>query len=195
MDVKGVLFVGVGGDGIITVSNVLAEALMLAGFDVKKSEIHGMSQRGGSVSASVRFGDKVYSPTDRKGNVMFMIATEKVEAARWVEFLYKDSVVIVNDRVVPIMNAKIEVEKLDSFLDKLNTKVFIKRKFLEDALGLGNPRVTNTIMLGLMSRYLPIESDHVREAIERIVPDKVKEINIKAFEYGMKLKDEYDSEG
>ncbi len=195
MDIKSVLFVGVGGDGIVTASTLLAEAFMLAGFDVKKSEIHGMSQRGGSVSASVRFGDRVYSPTDKKGNVMFMMATEKVEAARWVEYLHKDAVVLVNDRVVPIINQPIDEGFIDKFLASIKTRVFVKRRFLNDAIALGNAKVANTIMLGFLSRFLPIESAHIEEAVERVVPEKLRQINISALHLGMELADEINLRG
>ncbi len=190
MNIESVLFVGVGGDGIITVSNVVAQACMLSGLDVKKSEIHGMSQRGGSVSASVRFGEKVYSPTDRLGSVKYMMATEKIEMLRWVQYLNKDSIVVVNDRVVPIVNQIIDEENINSSMDRINTKVMIKRKFINDAASLGNEKVTNTIMLGVLSKYISIENKFFMEAIDAIVPDKIKKINIDAFELGIKLAEE-----
>ncbi len=185
--IESVFFVGVGGDGIITASNITAEAFMLAGLDVKKSEIHGMSQRGGSVSASVRFGKKVYSPTDKLGNVGFMIATEKVEALRWIEYLNNSSVVVINDRIVPIINQTIDEQKIDEGIEGINVRVSIKRNFLKDADNLGNIRVANTIMLGFLSKYLPIDYDFFIKAIENIVPQKIADINKKAFEFGANI--------
>ncbi len=187
MNIESVLFVGVGGDGIITVSNVVSEACMLAGLDVKKSEIHGMSQRGGSVSASVRFGEKVYSPTDKLGSVQYMMATEKIEALRWIQYLNKNSVVVVNDRIVPIINQIIDEDNIDLLVNKIDTKILIKRKFIDDAVKLGNEKVTNTIMLGVLSKYIPVENKFFMEAIDIIVPDKIKQINIEAFNLGMEL--------
>ncbi len=187
MDIKSVLFVGVGGDGIITASNIASQAFMLAGLDVKKSEIHGMSQRGGSVSASVRFGEKVYSPTDKLGEVNFMIATEKIEALRWIKYLNEDSVVVVNDRIVPIINQTIDEEEIDALTDRFKTRVFIKRKFFNDAQKLGNIRITNTIMLGFLSKYISIDEKFFIDAIESIVPEKIKNINIEAFDFGRNL--------
>ncbi|WP_022670006.1 indolepyruvate oxidoreductase subunit beta [Hippea alviniae] len=191
MNITSVLFVGVGGDGIITASNIVAQACMLAGFDVKKSEIHGMSQRGGSVSASVRFGDKVYSPTDKKGSVQFMFATEKVELLRWVEYLNPASKVIANDRIVPIIGQTIDENKIDEMIQSLTVEKLIKRKFSEDAKKLGNPRLTNTIMLGVLSKFLPIDEKYFFEAIDDVLPEKLRTVNATAFSYGVNLAKEY----
>jgi len=185
--VESILFVGVGGDGIITVSNIVAEAFMLADYDVKKSEIHGMSQRGGSVSASVRFGDRVYSPTDKKAGVGFVIATEKVEFLRWVGYYRKNAVCVVNDRLVPIINKELDEGFIDKAIEDLKIEKLIKRRFLDDALKIGNPRVANTIMLGVISRFLPVDVSTIKEAIERVVPGKVLEINLRAFEHGLNI--------
>jgi len=188
MGIESVLFVGVGGDGIITASNIVAEAFMLSGLDVKKSEIHGMSQRGGSVSASVRFGEKVYSPTDKLGGVKFMLATEKIEALRWIKYLNKDSVVVVNDRITPIINQTIDEGKIEESMKKFDTKVFIERNFIEDAKKIGNIKIANTIMLGVLSKFIPIEEKFFIKAIDNIVTEKIRDINLKAFEYGKSIK-------
>ncbi len=189
-NIESVLFVGVGGDGIITVSNVVAEACMLAGLDVKKSEIHGMSQRGGSVSASVRFAKKVYSPTDKLGGVKYMMATEKLEALRWISYLNKDSIMVINDRLVPIINQQIDEKEIDGLFDNIKPKFFVKKEFLSYAESLGNDKVANTIMLGVLSKFLPIDQETFLEAIDVVVPDKIKSINIEAFKYGLALADE-----
>ncbi len=191
MNINSVLFVGVGGDGIITASNVVAYACMFAGFDVKKSEIHGMSQRGGSVSASVRYGDKVYSPTDKMGSVQFMLATEKVEMLRWVRYLNKDSIVIVNDRIVPIIGETIDEESIDDMIETVDVRKLIKRRFIDDASRLGNPRLVNTIMLGLLSHFMGIEERYFVEAIDQVLPEKLRTMNKSAFSYGLKLSEEY----
>ncbi len=191
MNINSVLFVGVGGDGIITASNVVAYACMFAGFDVKKSEIHGMSQRGGSVSASVRYGDKVYSPTDKMGSVQFMLATEKVEMLRWVRYLNKDSIVIVNDRIVPIIGQTIDEDSIDGMIETVGVRKLIKRRFIDDANRLGNSRLVNTIMLGLLSRFMGIEERYFVEAIDQVLPEKLRTINQSAFSYGLKLSEEY----
>ncbi len=191
MNINSVLFVGVGGDGIITASNIVAQACMLAGFDVKKSEIHGMSQRGGSVSASVRFGDLVYSSTDKLGSVRYMLATEKIEMLRWVRYLHRDAVVVVNDRIVPIIGQTIDENKIDSMIESLVTVKIIKRKFLADAEVLGNIRLANTIMLGVLSAFLGIDENHFIQAIDEVLPEKLRTINQSAFNYGLKLSKEY----
>ncbi len=187
IDVDSILFVGVGGDGIITVSNIASETFMLAGFDVKKSEIHGMSQRGGSVSASVRFGKRVYSPTDKLGSVKFMIATEKIEALRWIEYLNEESVVVVNDRIVPIINQNIDEEGIETQMNKFQTKVFIKRRFIDDAKEIGNVKVVNIIMLGVLSNHIPVNEKFFIKAIENIVPYNIRAVNLDAFKFGKEL--------
>ncbi len=187
MNIVSVLFVGVGGDGIITASNIVAQACMLAGYDVKKSEIHGMSQRGGSVSASVRFGDKVYSPTDKLGSVKYMLATEKIEMLRWVRYLNRDSVVVVNDRIVPIIGQTIDEDRIDNMVEQVQTKNLVKRKFLLDSEKLGNPRLSNTIMLGVLSNFLEIDEKYFHDAIDLILPEKLRTINQSAFSYGKNL--------
>jgi len=187
MNIVSVLFVGVGGDGIITASNIVAQACMLAGYDVKKSEIHGMSQRGGSVSASVRFADKVYSPTDKLGSVQFMLATEKIEMLRWIRYLNRDSVIVVNDRIVPIIGQTIDEDKIDSMVEQVQTKTIVKRKFLLDSEKLGNPRLSNTIMLGVLSNFLEIDEKHFHDSIDLVLPEKLRTINHTAFSYGKNL--------
>ncbi len=191
MNIYSVLFVGVGGDGIITASNVVAYACMFAGFDVKKSEIHGMSQRGGSVSASVRYGDRVYSSTDKMGSVQFMLATEKVEMLRWVRYLNNDSIVVVNDRIVPIIGQTIDESNIDGMIETVKVRRLIKRKFIDDANKLGNARLVNTVMLGLLSRFMGIDEKYFVDAIDQVLPEKLKTINQFAFSYGLKLSEEY----
>ncbi len=191
MNIQSVLFVGVGGDGIITASNIVAEACMLAGYDVKKSEIHGMSQRGGAVSASVRFGDRVYSPTDKLGSVQFMLATEKVEMLRWVRYLNENSTVVVNDRIVPIVNQTINEMEVDKMIGVVKIKKIILRKFTEDAEKLGNLRLVNTIMLGVLSNFVEINEKYFIDAIDNLLPERLRTINQYAFSYGRNLSKEY----
>ncbi len=187
MNIDSILFAGVGGDGIITASNVAAEAFILAGFDVKKSEIHGMSQRGGSVSASVRFGEKVYSPTDKLGSVSFVIATEKIEALRCVKYLHKDSIMIINDRIMPIINQEINEAEIDAMIKSINIQTIHIDNFLEFAKKLNNEKVINTIMLGVLANYLPIDNKYFHKAIENIIPSKIKAVNIAAFNEGLSI--------
>ncbi len=191
MNINSVLFVGVGGDGIITASNVVAYACMFAGFDVKKSEIHGMSQRGGSVSASVRYGNKVYSPTDKMGSVQFMLATEKVEMLRWVRYLNNDSIVVVNDRIVPIIGQTIDESNIDGMIETVKVEKLIKRRFIKDANRLGNSRLVNTIILGLLSRFMGIDEKYFVEAIDQVLPEKLRTVNQSAFSYGLNLSEKY----
>lgn len=190
MDIKSILFAGVGGDGIITASNVAAMACMLAGFDVKKSEIHGMSQRGGSVSASVRFGEAVYSPTDALGRVDYIFATEKIEALRAYKYLNSGSIGIINDRIVPIVNQEIDAEDIEKKLESMKIKKIV-RNFAEDAVKLDNLKVINTIMIGVLSCYMPLEKKYFTEAINKIIPRRILTLNLDAFYEGILIGEKY----
>ena len=184
-----VLIVGVGGQGVITASEVFAKVAMLSGYDVKKSEIHGMSQRGGSVSSHIRFNKvRVYSPVAPKGEVDFLMSFEKLEALRWIDFLKEEGIVIVNDfRWDPLPVSSGEEPYPEGVIEKIrerrNAIIF---KATELAKELGNIRVTNTILLGTLARQLPFDKEVWLKVIEERVPPKTVEINKRAFEEGYK---------
>ena len=187
---KSLLLVGVGGQGTILVSKILSEGLIDAGYDVKMSEIHGMSQRGGSVTTQIRFGDKVYSPTINKGEADVLVSFEKLEAARYIELLKKDGALIVNEEEMWPLPVLIGAEEYPGgIMEELNKKIdnvvsVNARKIAEE---LGEPRSQNIVMLGLMVKSLDLEDIDWKGKIKSFLPEKVHEVNIKAFEKGLSL--------
>lgn len=186
---KNILLVGVGGQGTILASKLLTTGLMEEGYDVKMSEIHGMSQRGGNVSSQVRYGDKVESPVIELGSADVIVAFEKMEALRALEYSKKDGLVVVNDveiESMPILSGKFDypsdvIEILES---KVKTIVVEASKH---AAELGNSKVMNIILLGTIIKSMELE--HINW--EKIIKDNVKpafvDINIKALELGKTL--------
>lgn len=188
--VKSLLLVGVGGQGTILVSKILSQGLIEEGYDVKMSEIHGMAQRGGSVTTQIKFGEKVYSPSIGTGEADVMIAFEKVEAARYLYQLKKGGKLIVNDvemYPLPVLTGR---EKYpDGVIEALkeevkNTKVVNARKVAED---LGELKTQNVVMLGCLVKALGLENINWIDLIKANLPEKVHEINIKAYEKGLNL--------
>ncbi len=187
MAVKTVVVAGVGGQGIITASNLLSEAALEAGFDVKKSEIHGMSQRGGDVTSTVRFGEKVYSPIVGYGEADFILSFEKLEALRNLPYLKKEGLIIVNDyRIDPLPvasgYARYPENIIEYLKDRVNTIVVNARELAEKA---GNIRTMNVVLLGVLAHYLDIPLEIWERVIETRVPSKYIEVNKKAFQLGL----------
>ncbi|HSH36623.1 MAG TPA: indolepyruvate oxidoreductase subunit beta [Schnuerera sp.] len=188
--VKSLLLVGVGGQGTILVSKILSQGFVKEGYDVKMSEIHGMSQRGGSVTTQIKFGEKVYSPSIDKGGADILVAFEKLEAARYIEQLKKNGTLIVNDEEIyplPVLSGFAEYPEgvLDNLKNKVeNIKIIEARKIAEE---LGEPRSQNIVMLGSMVKALGLENIDWVELIKENLPDKVHNVNIKAFEKGLSL--------
>lgn len=188
-DVKSILFVGVGGQGTILASKLLTEGLMKHGYDVKMSEVHGMAQRGGSVTTQVRFGKKVYSPLIEKGDADAIVSFEKSEAARYVSYLKKGGHLIVNDYEIQPVTVMIGNDKYPENLnEKLstlveNTVIVDAAKIAEE---LGNIKAQNVVLLGALIKALELENINWNEAIESIIPSKAIEINKKALSAGMK---------
>ena len=187
--VKSVLLVGVGGQGTILAAKLLTTGLMMAGYDVKMSEIHGMSQRGGSVSSQVRFGDKVESPVIEIGGADVLVSFEKMEALRWLNYLKPDGLVVVNDFKIysmPIRSGKFEYPKgiVDELSNKVKTIAVDAAKLASD---LGNAKVMNVILLGAIVKSMGLESIDW----DKIIRDNVKEqfvaLNLQAFKLGMEL--------
>jgi indolepyruvate ferredoxin oxidoreductase beta subunit len=184
-DTVSVLFAGVGGQGIILSSRVLAHAAINAGFDVKVSEVHGMAQRGGSVEGSVRFGKKVYSPTT--GEADFIIALEKLEALRYVPRLKSEGTVIINDyEIYPSTLYSKDAsypEKIEKKIKKITPNSYFVPA-VEIAKSLGEIRAANIVLLGLLSNFLPFDCDCWIESIEKNVKQKAVKLNIRAFVRG-----------
>lgn len=188
-NVKTILLAGVGGQGTILVSRILTHALMAAGYDVKMSEIHGMAQRGGSVSTTVRYGPKVYSPLIGKGGADILVAFEEMEAVRWTDWLKPQGVVVVNDyRIRPLPVASGAAQYPDNCISELEGafRTVIVRAG-EEAIRLGNPRVMNVILLGALVQAFGMDEFDWEGALKAQVPPKFLDINRQAFERGRQL--------
>ncbi|BBO81034.1 indolepyruvate oxidoreductase [Desulfosarcina ovata subsp. sediminis] len=182
-----VLVVGTGGQGVITASEIMSDVAMLSGFDTKKSEIHGMSQRGGVVTSHVRYSEKVYSPTIMEGEADILLSFELAETVRWMHYLKPDGHVITSlQRIIP----PAVYAGMGSYPD--NAEMVIRQgvshSILVDALlmaeDLGNPRLVNTILLGVASTLLDLPVDGWESVIADRVPPKFKELNLVAFDRG-----------
>lgn len=179
--------VGVGGQGTILAAKILCSALIGAGYDVKMTEIHGMSQRGGSVSSEIRYGEKIYSPVIEKGHADVLVSFEQMEAARNIDYLKKDGKLIVNDLKINSMvtlNGKIEYPKniIDSLKQTVDTLVI---NGTEEAIELGNAKTMNIIMLGALVKTLKMEDLDFEQAIKDNVKVKFIDINLQAYKLGM----------
>lgn len=186
---KSILLVGVGGQGTILASKLLTIGLMESGYDVKMSEIHGMSQRGGSVSSQVRYGEKVYSPVIEKGGAEILVSFEKMEALRWLDYLKKDGKIITNNYKIesmPIITGKAKYleEEINDELRKVGAKLIDASKH---AINLGNPKTMNIILLGSLVKSMNLEHIDWNKIISNNVKKEFVDINIEAFKVGMNL--------
>ena len=187
MQTKNIMIVGVGGQGSLLASKLLGHLLLTEGYDVKVSEVHGMSQRGGSVVTYVRFGDKVYSPIIDKGEADFIVSFEKLEAARYVEYLKEDGRIVTNTQEVdpmPVITGAAEYpENLVEKMEALGIKVDAM-----DCLSLaneaGSSKAVNIVLMGRLSKYFDIPVEKWEKAITACVPEKFVELNLKAFDLG-----------
>lgn len=189
-NVHSILLSGVGGQGTILVSKILTEGLLAGGYDVKMSEIHGMAQRGGSVSTQVRYGEQVDSPIIGPGEADVLVAFEKMEAVRNSQFLKPDGVAVINNlEIVPLPVASGKVEYPQGLLEAMqaNFKVY-SFDAMKEALEIGNPKVANVVLFGAMVEAFPVLQKLEWEGvIERVVPAKFKEINLLAFRKGREM--------
>ena len=185
-----VFLAGVGGQGILLASEILSETFMLAGFDVKKSEIHGMSQRGGSVVSHVRYGREVFSPIVPEGEGDILFGFELLETCRYLSLLKKGATVIANDLCIPppsvLSGKEVYPEGLTEKIGSLFPD-FLLVDGLKLATEAGNPRAANTALLGAVSKRLDIPEEFWMEAMAKMVPAKAIEVNRKAFLAGRNL--------
>ena len=187
-DTKSILLVGVGGQGTILASKILSEGLVRKGYDVKMSEIHGMSQRGGSVTTHVRFGTEVSSPVVPEGEADVLVAFEKVEAVRWLKYLKKGGRLVVNNFEIyslPVLTGAAKypdevVEKLEKEVPDL--KIFNAGEIAE---GLGNIKAQNVVLLGALVKAMGLEDIDWESVLNELVPAKLLDLNIKAFKAGL----------
>lgn len=185
-NVKSAILVGVGGQGAILISKIMTNGFLKAGYDVKQSEVHGMAQRGGSVSTQVRWGDRVYGPVFGKGEADIMVALERMEAVRYAEFLKPDGVAVINDYAQNSTTIASGAETYPEGCIEAMEKHFkvIALKAGEIAMELGNPKCMNVVLFGAMCDALGCPEINWEEIVAETVPAKVKELNLKAFRAG-----------
>lgn len=185
-----ILIVGVGGQGTLLSSRIVAQVAVQMGYDVKVSEVHGMAQRGGSVVTQVRYGEKIYSPIIKKGDADVILAFEKIEAARWLDYLKPGGLVIINNERVnplPVMSGKAK------YPDDIHEKVanVVDRTVVADATDIaircGNIKAANVVLVGMLSQAISMPAEEVEKAIRAIVPAKALEVNLAAFREGCQL--------
>ena len=187
MDTKNVMIVGVGGQGSLLASKLLGRLLLSEGLDVKVSEVHGMSQRGGSVVTYVRYGEHVYSPVIDEEGADFIVSFELLEAARWLPYLKKDGVIVTNTQQIdpmPVITGNAtypedlvkKMKETGARVDALNC--------LELAEKAGSAKAVNLVLMGRLSHYFDLEDEKWQKAIEESVPPRFLEMNRKAFELG-----------
>ena len=188
METKAIMIVGVGGQGTLLASHVLGSVLGTAGYEVKVSDVLGMSQRGGSVVTYIRYGEKVYSPVIEKGQADMIVSFEQLEAARYVSYLKKDGTIITNtQKISPMPVITGAAEYPDGIIDKIKAMGIniIAVDALSAAEKAGSARAVNVVLMGVLSKVLPgIELDAWKKAVEKCVPAMVIEINEKAFDLG-----------
>lgn len=187
--ITNILICGVGGQGIILAGEILSEAALRSGFDVKKSEVHGMAQRGGSVMSHVRYGEKIYSPLIKEGDADFLFSFERMETLRYLPMLKNNGVIIINNQRINPTNINIKTRNYPENIEEICNR-FSQNIFFIDALKIaeriGNTKTVNVIMLGVLSRYLSLKENIWFDSIKSKVKEKFVDINIKAFQEGKK---------
>ncbi len=187
---KSIMIVGVGGQGTLLASRILGSALLDCGYDVKVSEVHGMSQRGGSVVTYVRCGEEVASPIIEKGEADIILAFEQLEAARWLSFLKPDGKIIVNTQTIDPMPVVIgTAEYPEGVIDAVKAAGADVQAI--DALSLaveaGTAKAVNVVLIGAMAKSMPLDKEVWIKALKESVPAKFLELNLKAFELGYNI--------
>ena len=187
METKNIMIVGIGGQGTLLASKLLGRLLLTRGYDIKVSEVHGMSQRGGSVVTYVRFGDRVYSPIIDKGQADFIVSFELLEAARWTEYLKPGGKIVTNTQQtnpMPVITGAAEYPQ--NLVEKMRAAGLDVDAI--DALGLaeqaGSSKAVNLVLLGRLSNFFDFSDEDWMAAIEQSVPPKFLELNKRAFELG-----------
>ena len=189
--VTNIFLSGVGGQGIILASNILAEVFLKAGYDVKKSEVHGMAQRGGDVTTHFRFGKKVYSPLIKYGEVDFLLSFELLEAARYINWVKPEGRIIINKQVIPPPAVSLGQMGYPKNVEKTFKKYYKDHVWMVDGLEiarkLGNIQAANVVLVGAFSNFFPeFKEEQWTDAIKELLAAKLHELNIKAFHEGRK---------
>lgn len=186
-DILNISLVGVGGQGTLLASNILCQVALLTGKDVKKNEVHGMAQRGGSVVSQVRVGEKVHSPMIAVGETDILVSFEKVEALRFAHYLSPNGIALVNDQEIrPVTVSSGQSQWPDDLNGRLKS-TFSKIELipaLDIARDLGNIRAVNVVMIGALANHTDISDDIWRESIRQLVKPKFLDLNLKAYDAG-----------
>jgi indolepyruvate ferredoxin oxidoreductase beta subunit len=185
--VTNILVAGVGGQGVILASDVMADTFLAAGYDVKKSEVHGMAQRGGAVSSHVRYGKKVYSPIIKMGEADFLFITEKMETLRWLNYCKPSTAIVMDDVEInpPIVNiGEMEYPRDIEQTLRNNFKAVHIIPAISIASELGNARAANVVLLGALSKLLDIDAEQWLACLLARLPDKLHDLNTKALAAG-----------
>ena len=185
--VTNILLSGVGGQGIILASDIMAEVFLEAGFDVKKSEVHGMAQRGGSVTSHVRFGKKVYSPIIKQGDVDILFSFEQLESLRWLNYVKPDGVILLNNHKINPPAVNLGQMEYPKDIPGIIRKRFDRFHLVDGtklAFEAGDIRAANVVLLGTISKLFDMEESLWIETVLVHLPAKVHEINRKAFAMG-----------
>ena len=191
METKSIMIVGVGGQGSLLASRIIGNVLLSQGYDVKVSEVHGMSQRGGSVVTYVKYGDKVYSPVIEKGEADIIVSFELLEAARWVSYLKKNGHLITSTQTLdpmPVITGNAEYPAdIAEKIEALGIDIIAA-----DALALaekaGNAKASNVVLMGVIASKMSFDENVWKDAIRTCVPEKFLELNLKAFDLGKNFK-------
>jgi indolepyruvate ferredoxin oxidoreductase beta subunit len=189
--VTNIFLSGVGGQGTILASNILAEVFLKAGYDVKKSEVHGMAQRGGDVTTHFRFGKKVYSPLIKYGDVDYLISFEMLEAARYINWVKPEGKIIINKQEILPPTVSLGQMEYPKDIEKMFKKYFKDNVWIvngqEIARKLGNIQAANVVLVGAFSNFFPeFKEEQWTDAIRELLAAKLHELNIKAFYEGRK---------
>lgn len=189
MNTFSIMIVGVGGQGTLLASRLIGNAVLSEGYDVKVSEVHGMSQRGGSVITYVRYGDNVYSPIINNGEADLIISFEQLEAARYLKYLKTDGTLIVNTQKINPMSVVIgNAAYPDGVLEKLESSVnTIPVDALKLAEEAGSPKAVNVVLIGVSAKKMNIDKEVWHKIIAETVPPKFKDMNLKAFDLGYNI--------
>jgi indolepyruvate ferredoxin oxidoreductase beta subunit len=185
--ITNIALVGVGGQGILLASEVISRAALLSSQDVKKSEVHGMAQRGGSVVSQIRFGEKIYSPLIPDGDTDFLVSFEMLESLRYADTLAPDGTALINHQVITPVTVSSGQQPWIEDLEARIEQAFPRRRIITAfaiAQELGNIRVLNMVMAGALSRLLDIGESTWKQAIADLVPARYRDVNLQAFESG-----------
>jgi indolepyruvate ferredoxin oxidoreductase beta subunit len=193
--VTNIFLSGVGGQGTILASNILAEVFLKAGYDVKKAEVHGMAQRGGDVTTHFRFGKKVYSPLIKYGDVDFLISFEMLEAARYINWVKPDGKILINKQEILPPSVSLGQMAYPDTVEKTFKKYFKENAHVIDgqeiARALGNTQAANVVIMGAFSHFFPdLQETQWIDALKALLAPKLHELNVKAFYEGRKILNE-----